>query len=113
LASTARPPGAQRTIDDTQDSEEGEAEGDETEGPWYEFGFWNPFGHIELRDDRALLFADWLPAGVHSLSLVARATTPGMYVLQPARAEEMYAPEVFGRSDGGTFEVLDPESGKK
>jgi uncharacterized protein YfaS (alpha-2-macroglobulin family) len=36
-----------------------------------------------------------------------------MYVLQPARAEEMYAPEVFGRSDGGTFEVLDPESGKK
>jgi uncharacterized protein YfaS (alpha-2-macroglobulin family) len=29
-------------------------------------------------------------------------------VSRPAQAEEMYAPEVFGRSEGGTFTVLDP-----
>jgi alpha-2-macroglobulin len=27
-----------------------------------------------------------------------RATTPGQYVAPPAKAEEMYAPETFGRS---------------
>jgi uncharacterized protein YfaS (alpha-2-macroglobulin family) len=29
---------------------------------------------------------------------VARATTPGEFVVPPAKAEEMYSPEVFGRS---------------
>jgi alpha-2-macroglobulin len=29
---------------------------------------------------------------------VARATTPGTFVAPPAKAEEMYHPEVFGRS---------------
>ena len=28
----------------------------------------------------------------------ARATTPGTFVVPPAKAEEMYSPEVFGRS---------------
>ena len=35
---------------------------------------------------------------------VARATTPGQFVVPPAKAEEMYAPEVFGR--GGTDRVV-------
>jgi uncharacterized protein YfaS (alpha-2-macroglobulin family) len=29
---------------------------------------------------------------------VARATTPGEFVAPPARAEQMYEPETFGRS---------------
>ncbi len=29
---------------------------------------------------------------------IARATTPGTFVVPPAKAEEMYSPEVFGRS---------------
>ena len=72
--------------------------------------FWSPFNHRERRDDRMVLFADRLPAGIHEATFVARATTPGTWVLQPAQAEGMYAPEVFGRSDGGTFRVLDPEA---
>jgi len=28
----------------------------------------------------------------------ARATTPGTFIAPPAKAEEMYSPEVFGRS---------------
>jgi uncharacterized protein YfaS (alpha-2-macroglobulin family) len=35
--------------------------------------------------------------GVYRHSYVARATTPGRFVVPPAKAEEMYAPEVFGR----------------
>ena len=62
-----------------------------------------PFDHSEMRDDRVLLFADRLPPGVHTWSYVARATTAGSFVMPPAHAEEMYTPEVRGRSEGGTF----------
>ena len=36
-----------------------------------------------------------------------RATLPGQYRVRPAHAEEMYFPEVFGRSDGGVFTVTE------
>ncbi|MFZ5471187.1 MAG: alpha-2-macroglobulin family protein [Myxococcota bacterium] len=70
--------------------------------------FWSPFNHVEQRDSRVVLFADHLPPGVHVASFVARATTPGTFLLKPARGELMYEPEVFGRSEGGTFEVVLP-----
>ncbi|MBO0723798.1 MAG: hypothetical protein J2P41_23435, partial [Blastocatellia bacterium] len=35
---------------------------------------------------------------------VARATTPGVFVAPPSKAEEMYHPETFGR--GGTDRVV-------
>jgi alpha-2-macroglobulin len=72
------------------------------------YGFWSPFSHLEYRDSKLLAFADHLPAGVHLVSFVARATTPGDYVLKPARGELMYEPEVWGRSEGGRFEVALP-----
>ncbi|MEI6224906.1 MAG: MG2 domain-containing protein [Deltaproteobacteria bacterium] len=78
--------------------------------PDFATGFWSPWSHVERRDDRLLLFADELPPGIHERSFVARATTPGTFLSRPAQAEEMYSPEVFGRSDGGTFVVLDPEA---
>ena len=52
----------------------------------------------ELRDERVEAFASLLWAGVHEYSYVATATTPGQFVVPPAKAEEMYAPETFGRS---------------
>jgi alpha-2-macroglobulin len=58
--------------------------------PWYE--------HQNLRDARAEAFTTLLWEGAYTYSYVARATTPGLFVAPPARAEEMYAPEVFGRS---------------
>jgi alpha-2-macroglobulin len=64
-------------------------------GPWFE--------HQNLRDDRAEAFTSLLPAGVYTYSYVARATTPGVFTAPPPRAEEMYAPETFGR--GGTDRV--------
>ena len=59
-------------------------------GPWYE--------HQNLRDERAEAFTSLLWDGVYTYSYIARATTPGQFVVPPAKAEEMYSPEVFGRS---------------
>lgn len=59
-------------------------------GPWYE--------HQNLRDERAEAFTPLLWEGVYRYSYIARATTPGTFVVPPAKAEEMYSPEVFGRS---------------
>ncbi len=103
LATTARGAGA-RSGGGDEAEEDG---GDDGEGstPWA-MGFWSPFNHTERRDDRVVLFADHLPPGIQLTSIVARATTPGDFVLMPAHAEEMYAPEVFGRSEGGTFRVV-------
>jgi hypothetical protein len=61
-------------------------------GPWYE--------HENLRDERVEAFTSLLWDGVYSYSYVARATTPGSFVVPPTKAEEMYAPETFGRSAG-------------
>ena len=66
---------------------------------WYE--------HQNFRDDRAEAFSSYLWAGVHEYSYVARATTPGTFVVPPAKAEEIYAPEVFGRSGSDTVVVQD------
>lgn len=56
------------------------------------------FDHQNLRDERSEAFAALLWGGVYRYSYVARATTPGTFVVPPAKAEEMYHPETFGRT---------------
>jgi uncharacterized protein YfaS (alpha-2-macroglobulin family) len=68
----------------------------DTEPPVYRRGNW--FSHQNLRDDRAEAFTTYLLAGVWQYSYLARATTPGNFVAPPAKAEEMYSPETFGRA---------------
>jgi uncharacterized protein YfaS (alpha-2-macroglobulin family) len=51
-----------------------------------------------MEDERAEVFTSLLWHGVFNFTYVARATTPGTFVVPPAKAEEMYSPEVFGRS---------------
>ncbi len=75
-------------------------------GSW-DGGWWTPFDHRELRDDRVVYVATTLWPGTYTATYVARATTPGTFVRPPAHAEEMYNPAVFGESDGGTFTVND------
>ncbi len=65
--------------------------------PWYV--------HQNLRDERAEAFAPLVRAGVHEYSYVTRATTPGEFVAPPAKAEEMYHPETFGRTGTGRVVV--------
>ena len=59
----------------------------------------------EMRDDRVLFFVERLAAGIYHYRYLARATTFGTFVVPPTRAEEMYAPEVFGRTGALTVEV--------
>lgn len=60
--------------------------------------FWNWFEHQNLRDNRAEAFRSYLYSGVWEYKYVVRATTLGNFVAPPAKAEEMYSPETFGRS---------------
>jgi hypothetical protein len=60
---------------------------------------------VERHDDRVELFATRLGAGEHEFSYLARATTPGRFGAAPARAEEMYAPEVYGLTPSARIEV--------
>jgi uncharacterized protein YfaS (alpha-2-macroglobulin family) len=59
----------------------------------------------EVRDDRVLFFVDHMPAGMYHYRYLARATSLGQFVVPPARAEEMYVPEVFGRTAGSSIGV--------
>ncbi len=63
------------------------------------------WGYRALRDQRAEAFSMNLPAGTHQMSYTVRATTPGTFVAAPAKAEEMYSPETFGRSAGVTVVI--------
>ncbi len=67
---------------------------------------WYPtwYDHQNLRDDRAEAFASQLQGGVYEYSFLTKATTVGSFVAPPARAEQVYAPETFGRA--GTDRVV-------
>ncbi|CAF3263406.1 unnamed protein product [Rotaria socialis] len=53
--------------------------------------------HENLRDERAEAFRSILWPGVYEWSHVMRATCAGTFITPPAKAEEMYSPENFGR----------------
>jgi alpha-2-macroglobulin len=62
---------------------------------WWWYRPW--FEHQNMRDERVEAFTSLLWDGVYEYSYVARATTPGAFVVPPPKAEEMYHPETFGR----------------
>ncbi len=66
----------------------------------YDDYWWGGFNHVEQKDDRVLIFADALLAGVHTYSYLVRATTYGTFGMPATHAEQMYEPEVFGRTVG-------------
>ena len=95
-------PGVNRVEHDDEDELRGGSYG------WYgswDSGWWSPFDHRELRDDRVVYAATTLFPGTYTATYLARATTPGTFIKPPAHAEEMYNPSVNGRSDGGVFVV--------
>jgi uncharacterized protein YfaS (alpha-2-macroglobulin family) len=67
--------------------------------------WWRWYEHENLRDERAEVFASLLYPGVYTYRYTALATTPGEFVLPPTKAEEMYSPEVFGRTATGRLTV--------
>lgn len=79
---------------------------------WFKFNDWAEYGgsnwnfyHKELRHDAARFYADYLPAGHYHLSYAAQVIAPGDFNVPPAKAEEMYNPDVFGRSPARQLNV--------
>ena len=70
------------------------------------FGWWW-FSHTDLRDEKAVLFAAYLPRGTYEYTYQIRASLPGRFLVMPTTAYEMYFPEVWGRSDGGVFTITE------
>ncbi len=78
------------------------------EGQFPEKGYTMPyhgFTHTELRDEKVVVFATYLPRGTYQYSYAVRAATPGEFKVMPAVAYEMYFADVFGRSGGSVFTV--------
>jgi len=63
--------------------------------------------HAEYRDDRFVAVFDRGPdqSAFINLAYVVRAVAPGRYIYPPATAEDMYAPERYGRTGFGEIEV--------
>jgi len=75
--------------------------------PWGGGYGWWWFSHTEMRDEKTVLFATYLPRGTYEYTYLIRTSLPGEYGVIPTHAYEMYFPEVFGRSDGGVFTIVE------
>jgi len=69
-----------------------------TDLSWY-------ISHVDLRDDRAALFADYLPAGTYQYSYQIHLTTAGTYHALPTQAKMLYFPDVSGHSSGRLYTI--------
>ncbi len=63
-----------------------------TSSDWW----WGSFYHTEQYKDKVLFMSDYLRRGNHELTYVVRAVNNGIFQVPQLKAEEMYAPEVFG-----------------
>lgn len=79
---------------------------------WFKYSDWSYYGanewsfyHKELRHDSVRFYSDYLPAGNYHLSYTAQSIAEGDFRLQPTNAEEMYDPDVFGKSTPAELEV--------
>jgi uncharacterized protein YfaS (alpha-2-macroglobulin family) len=83
---------------------------------WFKHSDWSEYGvalwdfyHRELRHDSARFYADYLPAGHYHLSYAAQAIASGEFASSAAKAEEMYDPDVYGKSLPGQLVVHNPD----
>ncbi len=74
------------------------------------WGWWW-FSKTELRDDRTVLYATYLPKGTYQFTYTLRAGLAGQYHVMPATGQEFYFPDVYGRSDGMLFTLLPAAGG--
>jgi hypothetical protein len=72
------------------------------------WGWWW-FSNIEFRDEKVVLSASYLPAGVYEFVYTVRPVLPGVYNVIPTTGQEFYFPEIYGRGDGMAFAVLPAE----
>ncbi|HRE48387.1 MAG TPA: Ig-like domain-containing protein [Aggregatilineales bacterium] len=68
------------------------------------WGWWW-FSETELRDDRTVLYATYLPKGTYKYTYTVRAGMAGTFKVIPTTGEAFYTPEVYGRSSGSLFTI--------
>jgi uncharacterized protein YfaS (alpha-2-macroglobulin family) len=68
------------------------------------WGWWR-FEYTQLRDEKVVLSASYLPAGTYIYTYLVRAGTAGTFNVIPPTAQEFYFPEVYGRGEGTSFIV--------
>jgi uncharacterized protein YfaS (alpha-2-macroglobulin family) len=88
------------------ESEERQRQLEEISGTEGRRRWWQGFNHIEMYDDRVLLFADSLAPGIHTHRYLVRALTYGTFSAPGTKIEEMYEPEIFGRSGETTIKIV-------
>nr|MBP8284560.1 hypothetical protein [Chromatiaceae bacterium] len=81
-----------------------EQEGQSANPYWW--SYWTPTA-TDIRDDKVALFATNLQPGTYAYTFLVQATTPGEFRVLPAQAEQMYFPDVWGRSAGALFTVTE------
>ena len=85
----------------------GDGEDDYFEDDWWYF-FWDGgFYHKEMRLTGLQTFARHLVAKQYNISYVAQAVATGEFSAGPALVEEMYSPEVYGKSTPAKFIIGD------
>ena len=72
---------------------------------WWQYYWGGGFYHQEVRLSGPQYFADFLRPGSQVLTFMAQAIATGTFTAPPARAEEMYDPEVYGTSTPATFVI--------
>ncbi|MBI4994646.1 hypothetical protein HZC21_03310 [Candidatus Peregrinibacteria bacterium] len=66
----------------------------EPEDEWGWYGYWGD--PIDIRDERVVMFRDYLSAGRNEFSYRVRVARDGIYSAPAPRAEPMYNPQMFG-----------------
>ena len=79
---------------------------------WFKYNDWIDFDtsrwsfyHQELRHDAARFYSDYLPPGNYHLSYAAQAIATGSFSAMPTMAQEMYDPDVYGKTQGVSLKV--------
>ncbi|CCO22476.1 alpha-2-macroglobulin family protein [Maridesulfovibrio hydrothermalis] len=72
--------------------------------PWIEKGNVKP-DHVDIRDDRILVFSDIPAKGKVEQITLLRAVTRGEFKIPPAQVEAMYDPEISAATDSGRMTI--------
>ncbi|MEI8347838.1 MAG: hypothetical protein WCG27_10245, partial [Pseudomonadota bacterium] len=72
---------------------------------WFGFYSTGGFYHREIRLHAVQYFADFIGAGEFNLSYVAQAIATGEFNANPTLIEQMYEPEVYGKSTPAQFTI--------
>ncbi len=68
------------------------------------WGWWH-FDHVEFRDEKVVIYASYLPAGVYEYVYAIRPSIAGEFQVIPPTARQLYFPEVYGRGEGMRFTI--------